>query len=96
MVKLKDHILRLDCGETPECKEMGNLGCTLTSSMAICKIEDGPVPQTDRAPGGPSRRVFNLRSANTLTVRAGRRVAVDTGLKLSIRPQYGILILGTH
>ena len=97
MVKLTDRVLRLDCGETPECKEeLGNLGCTLTSSVAICKIEAGPVPQTDRAHGGVSRRVFNLRAGHNLTVRAGRRVAVDTGLKLSIRPSYGILVLGTR
>ena len=95
---MTDRVLKLQCNDTPDCKnQTGDLGCTLTSAnaVAICKVQVGAVPQIETTAGGASKRVFNLRSGRNVTVRAGCRLSIHTGLQLTLRPQYGLLITGT-
>ena len=73
-------------------------GCiisTQTSAPATVLVT-GPIPVQSRSRNGASRRIWDLKSAQRITVASGGQTQVDTGLALSVRPSAALIVYGTE
>ena len=87
-----------DLGEEPSGCASHDNGCiisTQTSAPATVLVT-GPVPVQSRSRHGSSRRIWDLKSAQRITVASGGQTQVDTGLALSVRPSAALIIYGTE
>ena len=73
----------------------GCLISTQTNAPATV-LTAGPIPIQSRSRYGSSRRIWDLKAAQRITVPSEGQTQVDTGLTLSVRPSNALIIYGTE
>ena len=73
-------------------------GCIISAqtSAPATVLVTCPVPVQSRAPNGASRRIWDLKSAERISIASGQQTQVDTGLQLSVKPGSALIVYGTE